>query len=64
MALTEQEKEHVLEKIGELEYTARRLVLASLEAFSEWCQKTLYNVYVKIKDGLKRLWQWIADQFS
>jgi hypothetical protein len=64
MSLTEQEKERIVNKLGDLEDTTRRVVLASLEAFSSWVQSALYAIYIKIKDGLGRLWRWIVDQFA
>lgn len=64
MSITEGEKQLVIEKIGSLEDTTRLIVLASLDAFSEWLESALYSIYVKIRDALGRLWQWIVDQFA
>ena len=61
MALSEREKEIVVETLDDMDAIARRLVLASLDAFSEWFKSTLYSLYLKIKASLARLFSWLVQ---
>lgn len=64
MALSNSEKQTVIEYLDNLDDAIKAIVLASLEAFAEWLSNTLYSIYLKIKDGLSRLWQSILNYFS
>jgi hypothetical protein len=64
MALSDREKQTVIEYLDNLDDAVKAIVLASLEAFAEWLSNTLYSIYLKIKDGLNRLWQSICNYFS
>jgi hypothetical protein len=64
MALSNSEKQTVIEYLDNLDDAAKAIVLASLEAFAEWLSNTLYSIYLKIKDGLRSLWQSIRNYFS
>jgi hypothetical protein len=63
MALSDREKEMVIDYLEEMSDAARVLVLASLEAFTEWLANVLYSIYAKIRDALGRLWQWLRSKF-
>ncbi|MCU0516593.1 MAG: hypothetical protein MUC60_06925 [Oscillatoria sp. Prado101] len=63
MALSDYEKQQVIEELDILEETARRVILASLDAFATWLAKVLYAIYLKIQDGLRRFWSWLCSQF-
>ena len=64
MALSNSEKQTVIEYLDNLDDAVKAIVLASLEAFAEWLSNTLYSIYLKIKDGLRSLWQSILNYFS
>lgn len=64
MALSDREKQTVIEYLDNLDDAIKAIILASLEAFAEWLSNTLYSIYLKIKDGLSRLWQSIRNYFS
>jgi hypothetical protein len=64
MALSDGEKQTVIEYLDNLDDAVKAIVLASLEAFAEWLSNTLYSIYLKIKDGLSRLWRSILNYFS
>lgn len=64
MALTDREKQSVIDYLDNLDDAIIAIILASLEAFAEWLSKTLYSIYLKIKDGLRSLWQSICNFFS
>ncbi|MBE9145230.1 hypothetical protein [Planktothrix mougeotii] len=63
MALSDYEKQQVIEELDILEETTRRVILASLEAFTEWLANVLYVIYLKIKDVVSRFWNWLRSQF-
>lgn len=64
MALSDREKQTVIDYLDSLDDAVKAIILASLEAFAEWLSNTLYSIYLKIKDGLSRLWQSIRNYFS
>jgi hypothetical protein len=64
MALTDREKQAVIDYLDNLDDAVIAIILASLEAFAEWLSKTLYSIYLKIKDGLRNLWQSIRNFFA
>ena len=64
MGLSDREKQTVIEYLDNLDDAIKAIVLASLEAFAEWLSNTLYSIYLKIKDGLRSLWQSILNYFS
>jgi hypothetical protein len=64
MALSNSEKQTVIEYLDNLDDAVKAIVLASLEAFAEWLSNTLYSIYLTIKDGLSGLWQSILNYFS
>jgi len=63
MALRDSEKQTVIEYLDNLDDAAKAIILASLNGFSEWLANTLYSIYLKIKDGLRSLWQSILNYF-
>lgn len=63
MALSNSEKTQVLDALENIDEASKVLILASLDAFAQWLSNILYAIYVKIKDGLTRLWSWLRSQF-
>jgi len=61
MALTNEEKERVIEKLEQLSDAARDAAIATLESFVKWLDRTLNYIYQKIKDGIRKLWNYIRD---
>lgn len=59
MALSDSEKEKVINALERIDDASRVLIIASIEAFAEWLSSTLYSIYLKVKDALSRLWDWI-----
>jgi len=63
MVLSDREKQAVIEHLDNLDDAIKAIILASVEAFAEWLANTLYSIYLKIKDGLRSLWQSILNYF-
>lgn len=63
MALTDREKQMVIDYLDSLDDALVAVILASLEAFSEWLAENLYSIYQKIKQGLSKLWRWLCSMF-
>ena len=63
MALSDREKQLVIDRLDLLEDAARALVLASLNAFTEWLSNVLYQIFIKIKNVLSQFWQWLRSHF-
>lgn len=64
MALSNWEKEQVIEQLEIMSDATRILVLASIEAFANWLADALYYIYIKIKGALKKLWKWLKSKLS
>jgi hypothetical protein len=62
MALSNQEKQTVIDYLDSLDDAVKTIVLASLEAFAEWLAKTLYSIYLKIQNAISQFWQWLRSQ--
>ncbi|MFB2834324.1 hypothetical protein [Floridanema evergladense] len=63
MALSDYEKQLIIDELDLLEAATRALVLASLDAFADWLAGVLYAIYLKVKDALIRLWNWLRSKF-
>ncbi|MBW8877875.1 MAG: hypothetical protein JF614_23165 [Acidobacteria bacterium] len=64
MALSEVEKELVIQMLDELDDRVRRIVLASLEALAEWLRNVAYAIFQKIRPMLQSFWQWLKSLFA
>jgi len=64
MSLSDYEKQQIVDELDILEEGARRLILASLEAFTEWLANVMYAIYIKLKSAIKKLWKWLVAQFE
>jgi hypothetical protein len=64
MALSDYEKAKILDALDRLTDSNKLVVLASLDAFSEWLAKVLYVIYLKVQNSLGKLWQWLKAKFS
>lgn len=63
MALSDSEKAQVIDALEQIDDASRVLIIASIQAFTEWLSNVLYSVYLKVKDALTKLWNWIRSQF-
>lgn len=63
MALSDLEKQQIVDELDVLSAATRAVILASLEAFSEWLANVLYVIYLRIKDALNRLWNWLRSKY-
>ncbi len=63
MALSNYEKQLIIDELDLLDAATRTLVLASLDALAEWLANVLYAIYLKLKDTLIRLWNWLRSQY-
>jgi hypothetical protein len=64
MSLSNSEKQAVIDYLDNLDDSIKAIVLATLEAFAEWLSQNLYNIYIKIKDGLLALWRFVVSCFN
>ncbi len=63
MALTAEEKEQVLDMLGELEKNEKERVLASTTAFGNWLEIVAYYIYCKILEAINSLWRYLRNIF-
>lgn len=64
MALTDYEKQKIIQRLDDLDDVARALILASIDAFAEWLANVLYEIFLKIQHALKKFWTWLRSQFD
>jgi len=64
MALTDYEKQKIIQKLEDLDDVARALILASIDAFAEWLANVLYEIFLKIQHALNKFWKWLRSQFD
>lgn len=63
MALSNSEKTQVLDALENIDEASKVLILSSIDAFAQWLSNILYAIYLKVKDGLSKLWSWLCSQF-
>ncbi len=63
MALTASEKERVLNMLDKMERSKLRRVLDSLTSFKNWLYDHLYSIYVKVKNSIHSMWNWLCGIF-
>ncbi|WP_421795401.1 hypothetical protein [Haliscomenobacter sp.] len=64
MAMSDDEKMKVLEMLGRLDKDERDLVLRSIDSFTNWLKNTLSWIYIKIKDAINSLFNFLDDIFG
>lgn len=64
MALTDYEKQKIIQRLEDLDDVARALILASIDAFAEWLANVLYEIFLKIQHALSKFWKWLRSQFD
>lgn len=64
MAMTMEEKLKVMSMLDALESDQRDLVLKNIDSFTNWLKNTLSWIYVKIKDAIKNLFDFLDDLFG
>jgi hypothetical protein len=63
MALSDAEKNRVVELLNQLSEQGKQLPLDSLEAFTRWLKGALLQIYEKVKNALKSVWEGLRDLF-
>ena len=61
MALTNEEKARILERLEQLSDAARDAAIATLDSFVNWLKRSLNYIYEKIKDSIRNIWNYIRD---
>jgi len=63
MAMSNYEKQQVVNALDTLDDLERKIVLATLQAFADWLSDVLYIIYLKVKDVLRDLWKRLCSEF-
>lgn len=53
MALSNSEKAQVIDALEQIDDASRVLIIASIQAFTEWLSNVLYSIYIKVKDAIE-----------
>ena len=64
MAMTLEERAKLERILGELDNDERDLVLRNIESFTNWLKDALSSVYVKIKDTINKLFDFLENFFG
>jgi hypothetical protein len=59
MALNDFEKTQIIDVLEKIDDASKVLIIASIEAFAGWLSSVLYSVYIKVKNALSGIWDWI-----
>jgi hypothetical protein len=63
MALTAAEKQRVLNMLDNMDRSKLDRILASIETFKNWLYDVLYSIYLKVKDAIYSMWNWLKGIF-
>ena len=63
MPLSENDRERIVAALDSMENTAARVIIATLEAFAGWLANELPNIFRKIRDQIRRIWESIKAVF-
>jgi hypothetical protein len=63
MALTEYDKQRVLDQLDMIDNMAFERITSSQDSFERWLSYRLPDIYRKIKAVLRRTWEWIRSLF-
>jgi hypothetical protein len=63
MALSEHEKQIVINMLEQVDEAVKKIILSTLEAFVRWLTEVAYSIYLKIKEGIRNLWEWLCELF-
>ncbi|MFK5971497.1 MAG: hypothetical protein QM487_15460 [Candidatus Marithrix sp.] len=63
MALTESEKQCVINALNKMARSTLQRVLDSIESFENWLYNKLYSIYTKVKNSISSMWNWLCGIF-
>jgi len=63
MALTESEKQCVINALDKMARSTLQRVLDSIESFENWLYNKLYSIYTKVKNSISSMWNWLCGIF-
>lgn len=67
MPLTQQQKEEVAAKVisalDEMDEQQQKKVLADENAFANWLENVLYEIWLKIRNAIRNFWNWLRSSF-
>ena len=63
MALSQEEKEKVIERLDVVDDVMRRIILSSIESFTKWMKNNLFEIFIKVAPLISKLWKWIVSLF-
>lgn len=62
--LSDDEKKKIRSLITELDKASRDTVLASVEAFGNWLYRVASDIWSRVRDALRKIWNAICEAFS
>ncbi len=64
MSISERDRETIVATLDSMEAIAARIIIATVEAFTRWLANELPNIFRKIRDQIRRIWESIKAFFA
>lgn len=64
MALSKEEKDAIVDALDRMATASMKLVIASIESFTNWLEGAFEWIYRKIKNAIIDIWNWAKSYFS
>ena len=63
MALTDKQKQDVIDKLNKLSDTEIDSILENMHRFTDWLYYNCKSIYDEVKYTIKSMWNWIKSLF-
>ncbi len=63
MDLTDSDRRQLISALDSIEEATRRIVLGTLNAFSDWLADILPTVFRRIGEGISKIWTYLKGLF-
>lgn len=64
MALSDEEKNEIVNALDRMSKASVKLVITSIEFFTNWLEGAFEWIYRKIKNAITDIWNWIKGLLS
>jgi hypothetical protein len=62
--ISEEEKERLLHLMNDMSDAEREKAISVFDSFVRWIKRVDQMIYEKVKDQLKKVWDWIREVFA
>jgi hypothetical protein len=62
--MNDQDRRDIIDALNRENRSAQERILATLDSFKNWVMLALYVIYLKIRNKLQSLWNWLRLAFA